>query len=516
MEETPSHSQLIAKEDSVKHNFAVVQELNAIISTSIGPSGALKLLETDNGELYMTKDGGRLFRSLRYKHPTAILVARAAESQSEAHHDSVSSLLCLLNGILKYSSMRLEQGYHPRRLCNALTAAKEEALKILDTLSIPLQDTRSSLLDVARTYVSTKINANLAPVIVDAFQTIRREKMIDLDDVEIVRVKTGEFEAKLAKGVIFDQGFRHELMNKSLTNVSVLCLSVSLEQEPPAVNTLVETSTTDQKERLTIAARRFVDDKLRAIIAFKESVGGDFLLINALGIDKASHDILAHAGISALRRVSRKKILRIIRACGGSVVNHVDDLVPSIIGHAESVEEKKFMGQKFVFLEGGPNSKAASIAVGGFNDMKSGVIADTIEGGLITLRTVLKDGKVLPGGGATEISLAVNLTKASKSADIQHKVGFDILSQAILSIPNCAVGNSGLDQTTLVNEAISATEKGELSGIDIESGMIVDPTIFGVYDTFSPKKAIIQTTAILASQLLLIDGIITTGGHSDK
>ena len=48
-------------------------------------------------------------------------------------------------------------------------------------------------------------------------------------------------------------------------------------------------------------------------------------------------------------------------------------------------------------------------------------------------------------------------------------------------------------------------------GFDVETGEPTDPTLSGIYDNLIVKKQIIQSSPIVASQLLLVDEVIRAG-----
>ncbi len=90
-------------------------------------------------------------------------------------------------------------------------------------------------------------------------------------------------------------------------------------------------SSAEQREKLVESERKFIDDRLRKIIDFKNAVcdqalGSDgqpikeagedgkkakrFVIINQKGIDPMSLDVLAKNGILALRRAKRRNMER--------------------------------------------------------------------------------------------------------------------------------------------------------------------------------------------------------------
>lgn len=485
-----------------------------IMSTNIGPNGATKLLEGEEGELTLTKDGGDLIRQLTIINPTAMYIARAALAQEKAFHDGVSSLVVFLDALLAQSEFHLSEGVHPRIIVNGLHAARDEALSFIDTLTIDTPTSRSELRDVANSAALTKCPTDISDVVVDSILCIQEENQpIDLDRIEVMRIKSSQKYVKLVKGLIIDQGFRHPLMAKRMKNVCVCVINFSLELEDTAVKTFIPVANADQRERLTKASRKFVDEKVKTIIELRDAIEGDFLLVNGKGIDAPSMDILAHAKISALRRVSKKNLMRLTHACGCRIVNFVDDLRADYLGYAGVVYEETHKGDnKYIFIDEVKEPKAVSIAIAGATEMNSKLVETAIRDGLRSLKNAHDDKKLLPGAGAFEIALAKHMQEFKKTVDPPlNRIGVDIFAEALLSIPRTLLANSGLDQVEVLSEMQQEAEEGELAGVDLDTGEVIDPTIFGIFDNYCVKRGIIQASPIVASQLLLVDQIIQSG-----
>ena len=63
-----------------------------------------------------------------------------------------------------------------------------------------------------------------------------------------------------------------------------------------------------------------------------------------------SLDMLAKAGIVALRRAKRRNMERLMLACGGSAMNSVEDLTPDCLGHAGLVYEHVLVSLNFYII----------------------------------------------------------------------------------------------------------------------------------------------------------------------
>lgn len=50
-------------------------------------------------------------------------------------------------------------------------------------------------------------------------------------------------------------------------------------------------------------------------------------------------------------------------------------------------------------------------------------------------------------------------------------------------------------------------ENGNVVGLDVATGEALDPVLSGIYDNYLVKKQILQSSPVIASQLLLVDEV---------
>lgn len=96
---------------------------------------------------------------------------------------------------------------------------------------------------------------------------------------------------------------------------------MSLEYEKSEVNAGFFYSNAEKREKMVLAERRQVVEKIQKIINLKkkfcDGTDNNFVVINQKGIDPMSLDLLAREGIVALRRAKRRNMERFVLACGG-------------------------------------------------------------------------------------------------------------------------------------------------------------------------------------------------------
>ena len=287
------------------------------------------------------------------------MIARSATAQDVYTGDGTTTVVLLIGELLSQAQRMLAEGVHPRVMQRGFELAKEETLNFLEQSKIGLGEVdeigsasaRDKLVDVARTSLTTKMEADMAAkltdIVVDAIGCIRQPGTndIDLHMVEIIHmIHRKASDSRLVRGLVLDHGARHPDMPKRLDNCYIMTANVSLEYEKSEASSGFYYKSAEQREKLVASERRFTDEKVKKIIELKRKVctpenKKTFVVINQKGIDPLSLDAFAKEGIFAARRAKRRNMERLTLACGGYAVNSVDDLTVDCLGEAKSLTE---------------------------------------------------------------------------------------------------------------------------------------------------------------------------------
>ena len=414
------------------------------------------------------------------------------------------------------------EGIHARVLTEGFDFARSAVIEFMDQLKIEKDvNDRELLVSVASASLRTKLHQALADkvtdAVVDAVQCIRQPNMpIDLHMVEIQHMQhMSDMDSRLVQGLVLDHGARHPAMPKSVKNCYILTLNVSLEYEKSEVNSSFFWSDASQREKLVTAERKFTDDRVKKIIELKREVcdseDKNFVVINQKGIDPASLDMLHKAGIVALRRAKRRNMERLTLSCGGMACNSVEDLSPDVLGYAGHVYEHTLGEEKYTFVEEVKNPQSCTLLIKGPNKYTITQIKDAIRDGLRAVKNTIDDGAVLPGGGAFEVAAADHLRKRVNEVSGKAKLGVQAFADALLVIPKVLAENSGFDAADSLIKLQEEYAKGNIVGLDVNTGEPIDPESIGVYDNFIVKRQCISGSAVITSQVLTVDAVIRAG-----
>jgi T-complex protein 1 subunit zeta len=322
-------------------------------------------------------------------------------------------------------------------------------------------------------------------------------------------------DTQLIRGLALDHGARHPDMPKRVENAFILALNVSLEYEKSEINSGFYYSSADQRDKLVESERRFVDDKLRKIVALKKEVCGNdpkksFVVINQKGIDPLSLDVLVKNGILALRRAKRRNMERLQLVCGGTSQNSVDDLTPDVLGWAGLVYEHTLGEEKYTFVEEVKDPKSVTILIKGPNQHTITQINDAVRDGLRSVYNMIVDKAVVPGAGAFQIACSARLSSSEfrKTVKGKAKYGVAAFADALLIIPKTLAANSGHD----IQDSLAALQdeqaEGNVVGLNLATGEPMDPVQEGVYDSWRVLRNCIANSSGIASNLLLCDELL--------
>ncbi|KAL1560743.1 T-complex protein 1 subunit zeta, variant 2 [Salvia divinorum] len=262
---------------------------------------------------------------------------------------------------------------------------------------------------------------------------------------------------------------------------------------------------------MVAAERRSVDER---VCADNDS---NFAVINQKGIDPPSLDLLARAGIIALRRAKRRNMERLVLACGGEAVNSVDDLTPDYLGWAGLVNEHILGEEKYTFVENVKNPHSCTILIKGPNDHTIAQIKDAVRDGLRAVKNTIEDKAIVLGAGAFEVAARQYLVnEVKKTVKGRAQLGVEAFADALLVVPKILAENSGLDTQDVIIELMGEHDKGNVVGLNLHTGEPIDPQMEGIFDNYSVKRQLINSGPVIASQLLLVDKVIRASRNMRK
>jgi len=128
------------------------------------------------------------------------------------------------------------------------------------------------------------------------------------------------------------------------------------------------------------------------------------------------------------------------------------------------------------------------------------------------VKAIVRDGRMVPGAGATEVELAKRVTEYGERTPglAQHPIGR--FAECLEVIPRTLAENAGLDGTETLSKLRVAHQKpeGAAIGIDIEGETdgTLDANKAKIYDMFTATEWAIRYGTEAAITVLRVDAIV--------
>ena len=508
--------------DARKSNIYAARVIAEALASSLGPRGMDKLLVDSFGNATITGDGATILKEMEVQHPAAKMLVEVAKAQDDEVGDGTTSVVVLAGQLLTQADELLDQDIHPTIVTEGYEKAMQKSLEILDEIAEKVDPLNREVLEkIAKTALSSKVVAefkdHLAKLVVDAALQVVKEKdggyTLSLDDVKIEK-KKGESidESELIKGIVLDKEVVHPAMPKRIENAKIALINTSLEIEKPEWTAKINITDPEQ-------LKLFLEQEssmLKEMVDKIKATGANVVFCQK-GIDDMAQYFLAKAGILAVRRVKKSDMEKLARATGAKIVTKIEDLTPESLGKAELVEERKVADEKMVFVEGCPNPRAVSILIRGGAEHIVDEAERAIHDALSVVRNVIKEPKIVAGGGSAEIEIALKLKEFAKTLPSKEQLAVNGFASALEQIPTILAQNAGLEPVDIITELIKKHSEGELwAGINVFTGKIENMMNVGVIEPVSVKKQVLKSATEAAIMILRIDDVIAASPPKEK
>jgi len=507
--------------DAFKANVMAAKIISESVRSSIGPKGMDKMLVDGFGDVTITNDGATILDEMEVQHPEAKMLVEVAKTQDDEVGDGTTTVVVVAGELLKKAEELVDQNIHPTVIVDGYRIASARALEILDEIAIKVDSNdKATLRRIAEVSLASKILADqketMSELAVNAILQVAEKTpqgwRVDIDDVKVEK-KPGEAlaDTSLIKGIVLDKEVVHPGMPKRVENAKIALVDAPLEVEKTEFEAKINIENPDQM-------KAFLDEEesmLKGMVEKVSSSGANVLLCEK-GIDDVAQHYLAKKGILAVRRVKQSDIEKLVKATGAKVVSSIDELKASDLGEAGLVEERKVADDKMVFVEGCKNPKAVTILVRGGSERLVDEAERSIHDALCVVRDVVRDPRIVGGGGAPEAELAMRLQDYSQKLSGKEQLAVIAFADALETVPMALAENAGLDPIDIMVQLRSAHEKGQLwAGVDVDEGKVADMKEKGIIEPHGVKVQVIKSAAEAAGMILKIDDVIAAAKSKD-
>ncbi|KCV69873.1 T-complex protein 1, theta subunit [Fonticula alba] len=501
-------------EEAVLRNIRACRELSAVTRTSLGPNGKNKLIVNNLEKLFITNDAATIIQEMDVIHPAAKLIVMATEQQRKEVGDG-SNLVCVLAGeFLNQADELLRMGLHATDITEAYSRASKKALELLETLvvkkDIDVTD-RDGLIAAVKSSISSKQYGNedfLSALVVDACMAVlpKVPANFNVDNVRTIKIMGSSLNnSTFVRGMVIDRQPDSTIKKATNAKVAVFTCPLDISRTETKGTVLIHNS-----EDLMKFSR---DEEAQLEGAIKEIAdAGIKVLVTGSSIGELALHYINRYNLIAVKVLSKFDLRRLCRSVGAVALSRLGAPTVDEAGHCDVVETIEIGSDRVtVFRQNDSGSALSTIVIRGSTRNYMDDVERSLNDAINTFRTIVRDPRLLPGAGATEMELSRLLGELGDTIPGVEQYGVKQFAEAFEVIPRTLADNAGLDATVILAKLGAAHRKGESSaGVDIETedASLLDATAANIFDTFSSKYWAIKYAADVAMTVLKVDQII--------
>merc|ERR1712151_855257 len=316
-------------------------------------------------------------------------------------------------------------------------------------------------------------------------------------------------DTSLINGIIVDKDFSHPQMPKIVKDAKMAILTCPFEPPKPKTKHKLDIRSAEDYKKLHETEQKYFRDQIAHI---KNS--GANLVICQWGFDDEANHLLYQNKLPAVRWVGGVELELIAIATGGRIVPRFEELSADKLGKAGTVKEISFGTTKdqMLVIEDCANSKAVTVLVRGGNQMLVDEAKRCLHDANCCVRNLIRDPRVVPGGGASEMAASLAIQAAADAEDTTEQYSMRAWAAALDVIPMTLAENSGLSAIgeMAAMKAKQQSTQNPWHGVDCMQVGQTDMWEQNVYEACASKCNQLRLATQVVKMILKIDDVITS------
>lgn len=396
-------------EEAMFRNIEAVQQLSTMTRSALGPHGMNKMVINHLDRLFVTSDAATIIKESDIHHPAAKMVAMAIKMQDNECGDGTNFIISFAGELMVQAQSLLQMGLHPSEI---LIGYEKAGKKVHEELEKQVCYTLKSIKDYDEVFKCMKsaiaskqygLEDLLGGLITKAalYTLPRSGKKLNLDNIRVVKVLGGGIQdSEVVHGMVVIRQSETSIHRVSDCKVAVFNTNIEMQQGETKGTVLFHNA-----EELQNYAKTEEGQFEGFVKGLAEA--GIRVVVGSGSMSETAIHYFEKYKIMAIKIMSKFELKRIARAVGATPIVKLGTPSPEELGYADEVHFKEISSQKcIVFMRNREENKMATIVLRGSTTSMLEDVERVVDDGVNTIKTLARDGRMLPGAGATEINLA--------------------------------------------------------------------------------------------------------------
>uniref|UniRef100_A0A8C1GT83 T-complex protein 1 subunit theta n=1 Tax=Cyprinus carpio TaxID=7962 RepID=A0A8C1GT83_CYPCA len=441
-------------EEAVFRNIQACKELAQTTRTAYGPNGMNKMVINHLEKLFVTNDAATILRELEVQHPAAKMIVMASHMQEQEVGDGTNFVLVFAGALLELAEELLRMG-----------------LSVSEVISI-----------------------------------FPESGNFNVDNVRVCKILgCGLNSSMMLHGMVFKKETEGDITSVKDAKIAVFSC--------PFDGMVTETKGTvlikNAEELMNFSKGE--EDLMEAQVKSIADSGANVIVTGGKVADMALHYANKYK-LMVVRLNSKWDLRRLCKTVGATALPRLTPPTPEEMGHCDSVYLSEVGDtQVVVFKHDKEDGAISTLVIRGSTDNLMDDIERAIDDGVNSFKVLVRDARLCPGAGATEIELAKHITSYGESCPGLEQYAIKKYAEAFEVLPRALAENSGVKGNELISKLYAAHHEGNKNaGFDIEGEgpAVRDVMEAGILDPYLVKHWGIKLATNAAITVLRVDQII--------
>uniref|UniRef100_A0A8C5ZUR4 T-complex protein 1 subunit theta n=1 Tax=Marmota marmota marmota TaxID=9994 RepID=A0A8C5ZUR4_MARMA len=441
-------------EEAVFRNIQACKELAQTTRTAYGPNGMNKMVINHMEKLFVTNDAATILRELEVQHPAAKMIVMASHMQEQEVGDGTNFVLVFAGALLELA---------------------EELLRIGLSVS-------------------------------EAMSIFPDSGHFNVDNIRVCKILgSGIYSSSVLHGMVFKKETEGDVT--SVKDAKIAVYSCPFDGMITETKGTVLIKTAEELMNFSKGEENLMDAQVKAIA----DTGANVIVTGGKVADMALHYANKY-NIMLVRLNSKWDLRRLCKTVGATALPRLTPPVLEEMGHCDNVYLSEVGDtQVVVFKHEKEDGAISTIVLRGSTDNLMDDVERAVDDGVNTFKVLTRDKRLVPGGGATEIELAKQITSYGETCPGLEQYAIKKFAEAFEAIPRALAENSGVKANEVISKLYAVHQEGNKNvGLDIEAEVpaVKDMLEAGILDTYLGKYWAIKLATNAAVTVLRVDQII--------
>lgn len=482
-----------------------------LVKPTLGPKGMDKMLISRDGTFQVTNDGATILKNVHIDNPAAQVLVDISRTTDAEVGDGTTSVCVLAGELLREAEKLLDARIHPQTIIEGwrIAVAAAEAALVASSFDrsgdAHKADLERDMMSIAMTTLSSKIlhvdKEHFSRMAVNA---VLRLKGGSLESVHMIK-KPG---ASLCASFL-EEGFLLEKpmgvgQPKRLENARILIANTQMDTDKIKIfGSKVSVHSSAKVAEIEEAERKRMLAKCQRIADHGVNV-----FINRQLIYNLPEQFFTDHGMMSIEHADFDGIERLALVLGAEIVSSFDHPETVRLGTCKLIDQIMIGEDVVTRFSGCSRSEACTIVLRGPSMHVLDEAERSLHDALCVLSLVVKDPRVVCGGGCTEMAMSLAVDEAAKKTAGKKAMAIEAFGRALRQLPSVIADNAGYDSNELVAQLRAAHAAGnKTAGLDMRQGKIGDMYALGIIEPLKVKAHIVRAAAEAAEMILRVDHI---------